>query len=142
MARAAATLALLAVAALAPLAIALGAAAHGSHKRPVRGALVYKKLCAGCHGTVSHDDGVWVEAGAERRVDLTRLAASSGRFERRAVAARIDGPARAAAHGTAEVPVWGDPGLRVPATEERGETSYPPRLRALLDFLEHVQRAP
>ncbi len=132
----------LVIAALVALAAAHGARAHGSHKRPVRGALIYKKLCADCHGSLSHDGGAATPpATGAKKPDLLRLAGRDGRFDRHAVALRIDGPARPAAHGTALVPVWGDPGLRVGPEYTIGEASYPARLRALLDFLEHVQPA-
>ena len=97
--------------------------------------VTYQRLCAGCHGASGRGDGPRAAEGLSRPVDLTTLAARHGGFDRLAVAAWIDGESRAAAHGDAELPVWADASLRVPAAS----TPLPARLQELLAYLEHLQ---
>lgn len=101
----------------------------------MRGVVTYQRFCAGCHGASGLGDGPRAADGLLRPVDLTALAARDGGFDRRAVAAAIDGESRAASHGAAELPVWGDASLRVPA----GDAPLPTALDELLAYLEHLQ---
>jgi len=127
--------ALAAVVAGAAVGAARRAEAHGSHGKLVRGVVTYQRFCARCHGASGRGDGPRAAEQLLRPVDLTRLAALHGEFDRRRVAASIDGESRATAHGEAELPVWGDATLRVPA----GEAPLPAPLDELLDYLEHLQ---
>jgi hypothetical protein len=89
-----------------------------------------------------HERGERAADGLARPADLTRIAARrGGRFDRREVAAWIDGRTRAEAHGSAEVPVWGEPGLRAPPAQGDGDDAFSPRMEDLLDYLEHAQAA-
>jgi mono/diheme cytochrome c family protein len=133
-----ARLAAAALVAAAAFALARGAAAHGSHAGVIRGAVVYQRLCASCHGQKGHGDGPRAADGLARPTDLTALGERLGRFDRAEVAALVDSPRRAEAHGSAERPVWGDSGLRgEPAPGNASPES--PQLKDLLDYLEHSQ---
>lgn len=120
--------------AAAALGLAAGARAHGSHAKVIRGVIVYQMRCASCHGQTGHGDGRSAADGLARPVDLTEIAARHGRFDRRRVAAWIDGRERVPAHGEAELPVWGSSDLRDPGAEP-----LPRHLEDLLDYLEHLQ---
>ena len=135
MARTLATLAAAALAAAWALALARGAGAHGSHAGVIRGAVLYGRLCASCHGQKGHGDGPRAADGLARPADLTKLGERLGGFDRAWVAARIDGPRRAEAHGSPEQPVWGELGLRAAAQAEGPS----PQMKDLLDYLEHSQ---
>ena len=133
------TLAALAAAALATacwLGLGRGAAAHGSHAGVIRGAVVYQRLCASCHGRKGHGDGPRAADGLARPADLTTLGSRYGGFDRRSVAGLIDGAARPDAHGSAESPVWGE-GLRAGPGQPDGTVSR--QMEELLDYLEHSQ---
>jgi mono/diheme cytochrome c family protein len=68
----------------------------------------YMELCAVCHGTGGKGDGPAAGAMANPVTDLTALAARNGGvFPRDEVQASITGESRVAAHGTADMPVWG-----------------------------------
>ena len=138
MARTLATLAAAALAATCGLSLARGAVAHGSHAGVVRGAVVYQRLCASCHGQQGHGDGPRAADGLARPADLTKLGERLGGFDRSEVAARIEGPRRAEAHGSGEQPVWGGTGLRSDP-QQAGGGPFSPQLKDLLDYLEHSQ---
>jgi mono/diheme cytochrome c family protein len=118
------------------LAFAHSSSAHGSHAGVIRGAVVYQRLCASCHGREGRGDGPRAADGLARPADLTRLGERPGGFDREWVASLIDGSRRAEAHGSAERPAWGDAGgLGAPAPDG----GHSPHMRDLLDYLEHSQ---
>jgi mono/diheme cytochrome c family protein len=100
----------------------------------IRGVVVYQMHCASCHGSTGAGDGRSAADALAPPVDLTRIAARHGGFDRRRVAAWIDGRERVPSHGDAELPVWGSADLRDP-----GADPLPRRLDDLLDYLEHLQ---
>lgn len=104
------------------------------HEKLIRGVVVYQMRCAGCHGDSGHGDGRAAADGLARPVDLTTMALRHGGFDRRQVAAWIDGRERVPAHGESELPVWGSADLRDPGTG-----AFPKHLEDLLDYLVHLQ---
>jgi mono/diheme cytochrome c family protein len=73
------------------------------------GSVLFENLCAVCHGPGGTGDGP--AAGALKKVvpDLTGLSAGNeGVFPREQVENAINGKARVVAHGTVEMPVWGE----------------------------------
>ena len=75
---------------------------------PGSGAEMYKAYCAVCHGKDAKGDG---PAAAELKVpppDLTTLAKRhDGKYPDNYVTSVLRNGAKAPAHGTAEMPVWG-----------------------------------
>ncbi len=72
------------------------------------GEALYGELCAVCHGVTGKGDGPAAPALAAQLSDLTRLGADNGGvFPAQEVENAITGSRRVAAHGTAEMPVWG-----------------------------------
>ena len=136
-------LAACALAALALLAAPRAALAHGSHAGVIRGSVTFQMHCAGCHGLKGHGDGPRAADGLARPSDLTRIAERhGGRFERGDVAGWIAGPTRVDAHGDADVQAWAAQGLRAgPAGPAEGEggAGVSPRMKELLDYLQHMQ---
>lgn len=69
---------------------------------------LYLELCAVCHGTSGKGDGPAAPALAKPVMDLTLLAANNdGVFPARQVEDSITGEERVVAHGTMDMPVWG-----------------------------------
>ena len=123
------------------LAAARGAVAHGNHESVDRGSVTYQKLCASCHGVKGRGDGPRAADGLARPADLTTIRARyGGTFDRRAVAAWIDGRTRPEAHGSPEMPVWGEQGLRASPGQGGVGEAFSPCMEELLDFLGHVQQ--
>lgn len=140
-------LGLLALAAAAGVACARDAAAPSPPIRadPVLadlGEQTFMRHCASCHGESAHGDGTAASALRTAPADLTRIAARrGGAFPEGEIARFIDGRFSVAAHGTREMPVWGDRlGERIPeagVSEEvvRGQISV------LIEYLKSVQVA-
>lgn len=73
------------------------------------GADMYKTWCASCHGTEGKGDGPAAAALKKSPADLTQLAKKNGgKFPTERVRDYIDGTKATAAHGSREMPVWGD----------------------------------
>ena len=70
---------------------------------------MYKNYCAVCHGTDGKGAGPAAEALKVPPSDLTTLASrDGGKYPSLRVAAIIRGEATLAAHGTKEMPIWGN----------------------------------
>ena len=88
----------------------------------------FTTYCTPCHGLSGIGDGVAAPALKKPPADLTRIAARrGGRFPDDEVAAVIDGRSDVVAHGTRDMPIWGerfgddatDPDEREPLTQGR-----------------------
>jgi len=93
------------------LAFPAGAARASSLDEPLleSGAGLYLQYCASCHGVAARGDGPAAAALHEPPTDLTRLGERYGQplpMER--LAALVDGRTAVAAHGSREMPVWGE----------------------------------
>jgi mono/diheme cytochrome c family protein len=103
-----------------------------------RGRQRYVALCASCHGQDGSGGG---PAAASMRVappDLRLIAERHGGFDRRTIAAIIDGREMAGGHGSEDMPVWGWKGLRA----RKGETGPSPGMLDLLAYLQSIQAKP
>jgi mono/diheme cytochrome c family protein len=105
------------------------------------GAEVFQRRCAACHGEGGRGDGPAAGALRVPPADLTRIAARrGGTFPRGEIARFIDGRFSVPAHGSREMPVWGDRlGENVPeagVSEEvvRGQ------IGVVVEYLETLQR--
>ena len=67
------------------------------------GALLYRRYCASCHGIAGKGDGPVAPALKIPPTDLTRLDAGIPELMR-----QIDGRSTIGAHGTSQMPVWGE----------------------------------
>jgi len=74
-----------------------------------KGKLIYERYCAVCHGTNGTGDGPLAAELRTAPADLTRLAAKNGDvFPAGEVAKAIDGRGTTRAHGTPDMPAWGE----------------------------------
>jgi mono/diheme cytochrome c family protein len=95
--------------------------------------------CASCHGTSGRGDGTVAPSLRTRPADLTTLAQrNDGAFLRDRVRASLTGADRSpAAHGTADMPVWG-PLLRAFESDARVRV----RIENLIAHVESLQQPP
>ncbi len=107
------TLRLTALTAVA-LALTLAAAAtRAADPEPaysvMAGGETYKSYCANCHGVDGRGEGVIAPTLATKPTDLTQLTAKNdGEYPAERMREVVDGRAEVAAHGSREMPVWGD----------------------------------
>jgi mono/diheme cytochrome c family protein len=128
------------------LAIAAATSAQGPRQglpplvpESLVGSFSFDLYCASCHGRLGRGDGPTAAALKTRPADLTVLArANRGEFPRARVLAFIEGSARAAGHGSPEMPVWG-PTLRALDASDARVTV---RLQNLVAFVESIQQGP
>jgi cytochrome c553 len=106
------------------------------------GRLSYVQYCASCHGTQGRGEGPVAPALTTPPTDLTQLAAANGGvYPAEEVAAYIDGRARVEAHGTREMPVWGNVWSERDGEPVRQEL-VSQRIDELAEYLRTIQRAP
>lgn len=102
---------------------------------------LYERYCASCHGEAGDGTGPVAETLKVPPADLTKLGERFGRpLNHGAVAERIDGRHPVAAHGSKEMPVWGDKLFgdvsRTPTTEPMTRAT----VTLLIDYLQSIQR--
>jgi len=105
----------LALALVCGIATAVGAQQGGNPpgtpdaEAAAKGKVIYERYCAVCHGTNGTGDGPLASELRTAPADLTRLAANNGGvFPAGAVAKAIDGRGTTRAHGTPDMPAWGE----------------------------------
>ena len=73
------------------------------------GQLIYGRYCAACHGREGKGDGPVAPGLVKKPIDLTALASKNGgKFPYDKIARAIDGRETPRAHGTPDMPVWGE----------------------------------
>lgn len=73
------------------------------------GEVIYSRYCAACHGREGKGDGPVAPGLVRKPTDLTALASKNdGSFPYLKVAKAIDGRETSRAHGTPDMPVWGE----------------------------------
>jgi mono/diheme cytochrome c family protein len=83
-----------------------------------QGQVIYVRYCAACHGREAKGDGPVAPRLVMRPIDLTRLASKNGgKFPYEKVARAIDGRETTRAHGTPDMPVWGEVFAKTSGTE-------------------------
>ena len=108
----------------------------------IDGEELYGELCAVCHGKSGMGDGPAAAALKDPVPDLTGLAArNDGTFPRKAVENSVAGESRAVAHGTVEMPIWGQvfEGERPDWKQFRREALARHRVYNLTAYLETIQ---
>lgn len=102
------------------------------------GAEMFKAYCAVCHNTDGKGGGPAASALKKQPTDLTMLAKNNGgKFPELKVFNSIKGEIGIPAHGTADMPIWGD----VFREMGRGDSSQVNlRLRNLTKYVESLQK--
>jgi mono/diheme cytochrome c family protein len=105
----------------------------------------YMANCAVCHGTAGNGAGYYEGFLKQKPTDLTLLAKRNGGiFPYQSVYEVIDGRRQVAAHGSRDMPVWGDDYYAKGATYEttgvfNPETYVRARILSLVDYLYRIQ---
>ncbi len=108
----------------------------------------FLRSCASCHGTTGKGDGYVAKALVKRPPDLSRLTQNNnGVFPFSRIYDTIDGRVDVIAHGSREMPVWGDVYIRewnagLPpalASKEIAEAVMRVRILALIEYIASLQ---
>ncbi len=103
---------------------------------------LYLELCAVCHGNGGMGDGPAASALVKTLPDLTGLAArNNGEFPLQRVEDSITGESRIVAHGTIDMPIWGQAfeGVRPDWKMFRREALARHRIHSLAEYLATIQ---
>ena len=102
---------------------------------------VYQRHCAACHGESGLGDGPAAGALRVAPADLTRIAARrGGSFPEGEIARFIDGRFSVQAHGTREMPIWGERlGEQIPEASV-SEDVVRGQISVVLEYLKAIQR--
>lgn len=139
-------LAILAVVALVSLSSALLLAQETKIRVvPIKGSLpfggqeLYTELCAVCHGIGGHGDGPASAALKAMPTDLTQLAKqANGKFPGASVRRYIEGADMVAAHGSREMPIWGQAFRSLSVDNPMAQVEL--RVNNLTKFIEGMQQ--
>jgi len=114
-----------------------GASVAGSaQSAPRTGSDLFHTYCASCHGSSARGDGPAADAMRVRPPNLTQLASRNGGVFPAARTQRIVDGRDVGAHGTADMPVWGDAFKRHDGLDEAGVKA---RIETILRYLESIQ---
>ena|SRR5579872_4396298 len=127
---------------LAVVAILSPIAAHNAGQSSPTAAIdegqrLFAIHCSSCHGPSGHGDGIRSSALQVRPPDLAQIAArNGGKFVTARIERIIDGRDLMVAHGTMEMPVWGDAFKRREGLTEQEIRS---RIEAIVRYLASIQ---
>jgi len=135
------TLRLTLLAAAGALALVVPVAAQSVKREAIKpisdvsGAASFREYCTVCHGTSAKGDGPAAKTLKTPPADLTQIAKrNGGTFPALAVRMRISGDTAVAAHGTRDMPMWGNV-----FRETEGDPVSALRLKNLVDYVEALQ---
>jgi cytochrome c553 len=129
--------------ALVGLTLSAGAAAAQTkiEKAPIKNTpasdagKMFNTYCAVCHGKEGKGDGPAAKSLAKVPADLTKLAArNNGTFPEIKVRRYIEGLDEVAAHGTRDMPMWGD------LFRSLNRDTAQIRIEALAQYLKSMQK--
>lgn len=130
---------------IAIAALGLSASAAGAQTKVQKGpikntqasdaATMFTSYCAVCHGKEGKGDGPAAKALAKAPADLTKLSArNNGQFPEIRVRRYIEGLDEVAAHGTRDMPMWGD------LFRSLNRDTAQIRIQALAEYLKAMQK--
>jgi len=107
------------------------------------GAPVFARYCASCHGPGGRGDGPTAKVLRTPPADLTGIAKRrDGQFPTSEIAKFIDGRFEFPAHGSREMPVWGERfGADVPESDV-AESIARGNIASLVEYLKSIQQPP
>ena len=107
-----------------------------AYTQPSSGAAMFKEYCAACHGADGKGTGPAASALKKAPADLTLLSKkNNGKYPTLEVQSFIKGDSAATAHGTRDMPMWGDIFHSVSA----GEDIVTLRVSNLNDYIKGLQ---
>jgi mono/diheme cytochrome c family protein len=104
---------------------------------------IFQRYCAACHGIGGRGDGPSASALRKPPADLTAIAKRrGGEFPAGEIARFIDGRFDLPAHGSREMPVWGERfGSDIPDAG-LGESVARGNIASLVEYLKSIQQPP
>ena len=127
----------------ATLTVLCAAAGRPAGPQPPKvegGKTIFQTICASCHGADARGGGPVAESLKTKPPDLRRIAQRrGGTFPEGEVAGFIDGRTRTPAHGTSEMPVWGDRLARAVKDEKEREGRVARNVEMLVAYLKTIQ---
>jgi mono/diheme cytochrome c family protein len=104
---------------------------------PASGKAMYASYCAACHGPAGKGDGPAASELKVPPVDLTQLEKkNNGKFPADHVRSILDFGANAPAHGTNEMPVWGQ---LFHALDQNDQVKVNLRIQNLVEYIRTLQ---
>ena len=98
---------------------------------------LYREFCAVCHGTDGKGNGPAAVALKVRPSDLTQISRQNGtKYPSLHMQRIISGEDAVAAHGTHDMPTWGDTFKSISANGAFAEM----RVNALVDYIQKLQK--
>ena len=108
---------------------------------PASGSQMYITYCAACHGASGTGAGPAATALKTAPPDLTMLSRNHGGvFPADHIYSILKFGTKAPAHGTAEMPVWGDLMLTLNQSSSDGDVVVHQRITNLTDYLKKIQK--
>ncbi len=121
--------------------IAVGETSPVGIGKPNLGEEHFRRYCASCHGLAGKGDGPAAGALKAKAPDLTQLATRrGGKFDDAEIASFIDGRAEVSAHGTREMPVWGEVFASAAGGGSIGDEFSRGKVQVLLEYLKSIQK--
>lgn len=103
---------------------------------PTSGKQLYQAYCASCHGIDAKGNGPVASSLKTAPTDLTMLDKhNNGKFPEMHVMHSIEGESMVGAHGTRDMPVWGQKLRRTTGSSAEAQL----QIRNLTDYLESIQ---
>jgi mono/diheme cytochrome c family protein len=104
------------------------------------GSPYFQRHCASCHGVEARGDGPVASVLSTPPPDLTRIAARrGGSFPEGEIARHIDGRFQLAAHGTREMPIWGNAFASDVPESSVAEEIARGKIAMLVEYLKSIQ---
>lgn len=102
---------------------------------------LYGRFCASCHGIEAHGDGPAAASFKIEVPDLTLMASRQGRaFSPELIERIIDGRHLIGAHGTRDMPVWGEEFTRSEIGNPDAERATRTLITRIADFISAIQK--
>jgi mono/diheme cytochrome c family protein len=122
--------------ALAFVLSASGTAYAQEQPTVARGKELFGQYCVRCHGFAGKGDGPDAPTLKTKPADLTLISKThNGEFPRFVIMKFITGDTAVAAHGTREMPIWGEI-----FRKQEGTTGEWAKVLALTDYIESIQQ--
>jgi hypothetical protein len=128
---------------IVPALIVLASLASGSFAHAgdaAEGRALYLRYCASCHGVKADGRGPVSKSLKDQPADLRRLGDKYGMpLPHGQIARFADGRAEVAAHGTREMPVWGERFSDIYGAKGSRQGDLPHRIDKIIDYLNSIQ---
>lgn len=102
---------------------------------------LYLRYCGACHGPGGKGDGIMSGLLKKKPADLTRIAErNGGEFPFNRIMQTIDGTKTVRAHGSAEMPVWGEIFMREAKSSAAQQAEVRGKILMITEYLRSIQQ--